>query len=99
MGAGWAAWLGGLAAGPSTGAATLTLRNPRGTAAAISLDADDLFELPWFAPAAHEMRSPYETQRVRRVLLTAGAGGFELAMAPCEALAFEGSAAIQRGDI
>lgn len=85
---GWASWRGWVSNGLARGEAILTLRNPSPNAASINLDAAAVFELPSHAPQIYSMASPYEEQRVRKLLLVAGRV-ITLPIGPFEVLSFE----------
>jgi hypothetical protein len=77
---GWAAW--------TPKRAVLTLRNPSGKPASITLDAGQVFELPEGAPKTYKLKSPYKDQRVQEADMTAGMP-LTLELMPFEVLVFD----------
>lgn len=77
---GWAAW--------TPNRAVLSLRNPSGKSATITVDAATVFELPEGAPRAYSLTSPYGDQRVKNMEIEAGKPA-TLELRPFEILVFD----------
>ena len=77
---GWASWT------PRKG--ILTLRNPTGQPAAITLEAGKVFQLPPDAPREYQLVSPYRDQRLSGLALAAGQDR-EFQLKPFEVLVFD----------
>jgi hypothetical protein len=69
--------------------AILTLRNPKDSAQSIRLDLHDAFELPDGAPPLFKLRSPWEADRTRGVVMVTAGEPTDFELQPFQVLTLE----------